>query len=465
MISALTSKLKSKFNQGIDEHTTQRNFRLFVSIVTSVLAKLIAIGSTLITIPVTLNYLGAESFGVWMVISGVIAFITFSDLGLGMGLQNALSKSYGEDDNDSPKHYISNAYFISLTLVLVLLTVLYIAFIFLPIEKLFNIKDKNQLNDAVIALKYCLFAFLIGIPISLIQRVLGGLQKTYVANNVLLVGSLMSLCSIFVSVHFDLGIVGLSMLFVLSPMTAMLTYSLYFFYKSPQLRPRISCLSSAKVKPIISAGAWTVFVQIIYTAKMNVPTIIISATLGLLAVGEYSIAQKLTGVAASMIGMALQPLWTVYGEAYHRGDREWVENTLKKSLQIVLLLTLIAAFTFQFVGQWLITLWVGEELLPSRALIACFSLWMIAANINLCFAMVLNGTGHFKMQALFSSVLVCFALVLSYFLAPKYGTVIVIFTMFFISELLRILFFYREAKRVIEGMNYVVKSGGNYATK
>jgi len=437
-----------------NEHTSQRNTRLLLSIATSVLAKFISIGSTLITIPVTLNYLGAESFGVWMVISGVVGFMSFSDLGIGMGLQNALSKACGQDDHISPRHYIINAYLIVAALASCSALLLLAMFTLLPVENLFKIADNHLLSNAVTALKYSLLAFLFGMPVALIQRILGGLQKTYVANNVVLMGSVLSLIAILSAVHFDLGLVGLSVLFVLSPTITLLLYSLYFFYKNAEFRPKLSNISKHYVNPIVSAGVWTVFVQIIYTAKMNIPTMIISASLGLLAVAEYSVAQKLTGLASTMIGMALQPLWVVYGEAYHRGDRKWVEKTLKKSIKLVLLLTVSAAIAFQFIGQPLIALWLGGEVLPSRLLIGCFSLWMIASTINVCFAMLLNGTGNFRNQSVFSFVFVGLALALILSFTNDIGVAGVIFVLFLVAETLCIPMYYLESKRVLSRMSY-----------
>jgi O-antigen/teichoic acid export membrane protein len=446
------AKILSHFKQSNGDHASQRNGRLLLSIATSVLAKFVAIGSTLITIPVTLNYLGAESFGVWMVISGVVGFMSFTDLGIGMGLQNALSKAFGKDDHISPKHYIINTYLI-VTVLASSLALLFIAiFSILPIENLFKIDDKNLLTNAVIALKYSVLAFLLGMPIALIQRILGGLQKTYVANNVMLVGSVLSLLAIISAVYFDLGLVGLSVLFVLSPIITLLLYSVYFFYINPEFRPVLRNLSKSYVAPIVSAGAWTVLVQIIYTAKMNIPTMIISASLGLLAVAEYSVAQKLTGLAASMIGMALQPLWVVYGEAYHRGDKAWIENTLKKSIKFVLLLTVLAAIAFQFVGQPLIALWLDGEILPSRILIGCFSLWMIASTVNVSLSMLMNGTGNFKNQAKVSVIFVSISLLLVYLLSPIYGVISVILLMFLVSELFVIPFYIFECKRIINSI-------------
>jgi O-antigen/teichoic acid export membrane protein len=449
----------SKFKRlsSADDHTSKRNFRLLISIATSVLAKLIAIGSTLITIPVTLNYLGAESFGVWMVISGVMGFMAFSDLGIGMGLQNALSKACGEGDTESPRYFIANAYLIITSVACFLALLVPMLFSILPIENLFKIKDQALLSNGVEALKYSLIAFFLVMPIALIQRILGGIQKTYVANNVILIGSILSLLSILTAVHFDLGLTGMSVMFILSPSSALLLYGLYFFFKNKSLRPSISNLSKSHVAPIVSAGAWTVFVQVIYTAKMNVPTLIISASLGLLAVAEFSVVQKLTALVSSMIGLALQPLWVVYGEAYHRGDKKWLENTLKKSLKLVLLLTGLAGIAFQFLGQSLILFWLGGEILPSNLLIACFSLWMVASTVNVCFAMLLNGTGHFKNQAVFSFVCVGLALVLSIMFVNDIELVGVIFVVFLVAELIRTPLFYFEAKRVIGKLDYASK--------
>ena len=448
MISEFLEKLK----RG-DKHTIQRNRRLLLSISTTILAKFISIGSTLITMPLTLSYLGAEGFGVWMVISGVVGFMGFTDLGIGMGLQNALSKAYGQEDFVSPKYYITNAYLMVSGLVVGLAILLIAIFAVLPVEGLFKINDTVVLNDAVMALEYSLLAFLAGMPIALIQRVLGGMQKTYIANNVMLIGSVVSLLAILAAVYFDVGLAGLAVMFILSPTLTLFLYSVYFFYRNKAYRPSLLNASSHHIKPVVSAGAWTVFVQIIYTAKMNVPTIIISASLGLLAVAEYSVAQKLIGLAAAMIGMALQPLWVVYGEAYHRGDKEWVINTLKNSIKLVLLLSILAAIGFQFVGQLLITLWLGEEVLPPSMLILGFSLWMIASNVNICFAMLLNGTGNFKNQAIYSFLCVGLMLIINEIFAVDFGVVGVVFTMFIVAELSCVPFYFYESKRVLSELN------------
>jgi O-antigen/teichoic acid export membrane protein len=445
----LFQKTLLKITKGKAASMSIRDVRLFLSIATSGLEKFIGIGSTLITMPITLTYLGPTQFGIWMVISGIVVFMSFGDLGIGMGLQNALSKAYGEDDKESPKYLISSAYFVVFITIIIVAILILLLGSFFSTSDLFSLKSGENLEVATKALSYSLIVFIVGIPVSLIQRILNGYQKTYIANNVLLFGKIISLISIFVSVWLNLGLVGLTVLFIASPILAMLCYSLYFFTTNFDLLPKISRVSKEHIKAIMSSGLWTVFVQMIYAAKMNIPIMIVSASIGVVAVAEYSVAQKMIGVGAMVINMALQPLWAVYGEAYYGGDKAWIEKTLAKSIKTVLLLTVIGGGIFILLGQQVIEIWLGDSVLPSLSLIVGFSLWMIASSVNICFAMVLNGTGHFRNQSFFSVILVSTALIIVYGITPEHGVTSVILVMFLVAEVFRIPLFYLETKKVI----------------
>jgi O-antigen/teichoic acid export membrane protein len=44
-----------------------------------------------ISVPLTLTYLGSERYGMWMAISSIVALLAFADFGLGNGLVNAIA--------------------------------------------------------------------------------------------------------------------------------------------------------------------------------------------------------------------------------------------------------------------------------------------------------------------------------------------------------------------------------------
>ena len=70
----------------------------------------------LITVPLTLSYLGVDKFGVWMTITGFVAFLSFTDFGLGVGLQNALSKCDGQENKKDTVYLVSAAMLMMLSI-------------------------------------------------------------------------------------------------------------------------------------------------------------------------------------------------------------------------------------------------------------------------------------------------------------------------------------------------------------
>src|SRR2546423_7450916 len=83
-----------------------------------------AIGSLtgIISVPLTVRYLGAERYGAWMTISSFLMFLNFTDFGLAGSLTNDLGKAFGEEKRDRARVYVSTA-FITLCMVALLLVI------------------------------------------------------------------------------------------------------------------------------------------------------------------------------------------------------------------------------------------------------------------------------------------------------------------------------------------------------
>ncbi len=76
----------------------ERYRRALISGFASAAAKAVSVASMLITIPITLRYLGTESFGVWMTLSSFGALMAFTDFGLANGLMNAVAAASAKQD-------------------------------------------------------------------------------------------------------------------------------------------------------------------------------------------------------------------------------------------------------------------------------------------------------------------------------------------------------------------------------
>src|SRR5271154_5312389 len=89
------------------------------------LARVMQIGTSLITVPLTLKYLGNERFGLWMTISAVLGMASFADFGVGNGVLNTVAKAYGEDDILGIRSAVSSGFAVLSSIAVTLLLVFF----------------------------------------------------------------------------------------------------------------------------------------------------------------------------------------------------------------------------------------------------------------------------------------------------------------------------------------------------
>src|SRR5436190_21085 len=100
------------------DHGRRRYVRIVQSVLTAVAGRGIALVVGIISVPLTVGYLGTERYGVWVTISTLLAWLNIADLGLGNGLLNMLSKAYADDRPDLAQRYIATAFWMLIALAL-----------------------------------------------------------------------------------------------------------------------------------------------------------------------------------------------------------------------------------------------------------------------------------------------------------------------------------------------------------
>src|SRR5690349_19553868 len=90
----------------------ERLRRVVLTALVSAFSQGINVLTMLISVPLTLNYLGAERYGLWITISSLILLLGFADLGVGNGLLNAIAQANGRDDRHDAESYVSSAFFV-----------------------------------------------------------------------------------------------------------------------------------------------------------------------------------------------------------------------------------------------------------------------------------------------------------------------------------------------------------------
>src|ERR1700743_469129 len=119
-LKALT---KASSNRGLERYR-----RAGITASSSFIAKALNILISFLSVPLTVHYLGAERYGVWLTISSLITWMSMTDFGLaGVALVNVLSEASGKEDRVSAQQYTASAWW-ALTGVSVLAGILSVSF-------------------------------------------------------------------------------------------------------------------------------------------------------------------------------------------------------------------------------------------------------------------------------------------------------------------------------------------------
>lgn len=384
-------------------------------------ARTVSIATGLITVPLTLSYLGQERYGLWMALTGLVAFLSFSDMGLGIGLQNALSRCHGNDDKEGPRAYVSTAmvliFGVSFALCLFALFVLP----HIPLERLLKSVDPVARAELLPTAQAMALTFALGLPCGLIQRIYNAYQRGYRATLWLSIGQVLGLLAILLCIYLELGLPWLAVCLMGMPLIALAFGGVSLFRQCPWLRPSFRSLSWRHLRPIAGTGSSAVAAQAAAVVLISGPLVLIANCLGTAAVTPFAVTQKLLGVSFVLLGMAVMPLWPAYGEAAERGDWAWVKRTFRRTLILGFSIQIPLFILLAVTGESIIRIWAGPDAVPTWSLLMAVNVWFLVGVVNICCSIALNGLDHLLGQAIYGPIFAVAACVAAYILLPTHG--------------------------------------------
>ena len=404
------------------ERSAARHRRAIVTGVTSGISRAVRIGVSLITVPLTLHYLGNERFGLWMTISSVLAMAGFADFGIGNGVLNTVSTAFGKDDWDGIRRAISSGFAV-LTLIGALMLALFLSiYKFVDWGNLFRattVAARAEAGPAMLVFAVC---FALNVPLDVVQRAQLGLQQGFLTNLWQILSSIMILVGILAVIHFHFSLTVLVVAFAGAPVLGTAMNVAYFFGVSRRdLLPRWNLVSQKTLAQIAKLGGLFFVLQLVGAFAMSADNFIVARILGVSHVTVFAIPERMFSVIIIISGMLMAPLWPAYGEAISRGDMVWVRHTLSRTLLGVFVLTAIASAVLLLLSNKLLLWWVGPQIHPPFLLMLGLAIWTVMSCCGNALAMFLNGASIVRFQIIVASIFGIGCLSLKILLTQRYG--------------------------------------------
>ncbi len=369
----------------------ERYRRAAWSTVTNLLSKGLAMAVILLGVHWTVSYLGAERFGIWMTIASFAAMLTFLDLGVGNALVNHVAERAARDDPAALETAISGGLgFLGLiggavTAVLALLAAL------LPWAGLIKVADPQLVEETRRAA--LLFAPLFGINLFAagIQRVFWGLQRAFEGHAAAAIASVLAIAALWVAAHHRAGVtVLLAVTLGIQSLAAVPLLVLLIARRQISIRAMRSATRS-EGGALFRAGSLFLVLQVGTMIGWGADSLIISGTLGAASVALYALTQRLFQFASQPLATVNAPLWGAYSDARARGDRQFIRQTLRRSMTLTFAVATAGVVLISLTSDWLLDRWTGGTVRVPQSFINVFAVLVILECCGNAFAMFLNG--------------------------------------------------------------------------
>lgn len=414
--------------------STESRTRYKKAILTSisgVFSQIIQLATGLISVPLTLNYIGTERFGLWMALSTALTFISFSDLGIGIGTQNKISIFYSHGNLESAKKAFSSSLFFMLLLFSMFLMINYAVIPRVNLSDILGLKLKESIDEIIPTTQMVVFTLGLGLISGVIQRTFDALQEGYWVKLILILTRLLSLALLFVVVKLKLGLPALVLVISgISNIGLILIGLPLLFIKNKWLIPSLNLAKNfdyALLKNIMKMGILGLGASIAVYFVTNLTPILISNKYGAENIVDYAVTLKLTSIPSMLLTFLLIPLWPAVAEANAKNDMVWIKKAYVRGSYITLFISMLFSIIFLFFGQKIIFIWTKNlATIPSFSLLSACIFFMVIGFWNTLISVILNGLSKFKGQATYGLFLAFLSLMLANETPIEYGKEMII---------------------------------------
>jgi O-antigen/teichoic acid export membrane protein len=357
------------------------------------LAKLVVLATTVLSVPLTFQYLGADRYGLWMTITSLVLFLGFADFGLGNGLASALAEADGKEDRVFARQQVSCAFYLLLGIAALLLCTLAAAYRFIPWQDIYRTRTALATAEAGPATAVLVICAALNMPLGTVLRVQIGYQQGYIGDLWNALGNLIALLCVFAAVKLHFGLPMLVAGLAGSPLIATaVNWVIQFKFRTPWLQPSLTLIEWRSMFHLARTGL-LFFVQqccgLIYYVSDN---LVIAQTLDSPHVARFAVMQRVFSLGL-ISQYFMTPLWPAFGEALIRRDFDWARSTIKRAITGNFVVGGAAGVLLLFMSGPLVKRWTGSDAGPIDGLRFGFCLWVILVGYIAAMNAFLNQRG------------------------------------------------------------------------
>lgn len=389
----MTNKIKSFLNKG-----SVRSVQAKKNILGSFINKIFSVIITLLIVPLTINYVNKEQYGIWLTISSIISWASYFDLGLANGFRFRFAEAKAVEDIELVRKYVSTTYFSLGILFSIIAVMLLIANHFILWSNFLAIDSKLDIELHYV-FNILIFSFCSQMVLKTFTTLLLADQRPALSSLVLTIGQFFVLLTIFLlTKNSASSLIKLAFAISVVPNIVLLFISIIgfsSFYKS--YLPHIKYFSFKVVSNIIGLGLKFFLIQVSLLIIFQFTYVIIIRNLGEEYVSYYDTSYKYFSLVYLIANIVLLPFWSAFTDAYAKNDYIWMKSVYKK-LNFLFLLAIPIVIIMIVIHPYVYNFWLGSKIQSDYLLAVFMGLYILVLTRSSITLQLINGIGKISLQ-------------------------------------------------------------------
>ncbi|HLD82347.1 MAG TPA: polysaccharide biosynthesis C-terminal domain-containing protein [Candidatus Omnitrophota bacterium] len=318
----------------------------------------ISILSNLILVPMYLNYLGKEQYGLWLVVLSLVSYFGFLNLGITQSVANLVAGANAKNNLSGIRSIVATGFWLFAALAFIAALFLAGLFKFIPMDNLIKVSGGLKEVIASLLIISSLF-FLLKLPLTVFRVALRSLNLIYKEQLFVILGTVIQFLGVLLVLVFKIGLIGLAVVYGSAEIIASLIIFMYLVRLIPGLSLSIKLMDKALVKKLIKPSLYFFLLQFVGASLIwGADNIIIAVTLGVSQVAPYAIAFRFFMMCSGVAGVITANMLPAISASYE-SDKEKLSLIYLNALKVCFAIGILSFILLMNIGPALLIKWVG----------------------------------------------------------------------------------------------------------
>lgn len=405
---------------------------------------------TFVYTPIMLKLMGSEEYGLYALVSSVIAYLSVLDMGFGNAMIRFVSKAKAQ--KEEKEEYKINGLFLILYSIIGIITCIIGGILLYNIRKMFPALSDVEINKAKIIMGILVFTIAISFPLSIFDSYVLACEKFKFLKLLNLIKTI-SIPVTMLPLLF-LGYKSIAMVIVTSVYNIVYHIcTLVYCYKKLNIKINISTKNIDKelFKNIFNYSFFVFLSLIVDTVFNNTDQVILGSVCGTMAVSVYAVGTKIINmnltVSTTISGLFLPKITKMLEE---ENSEDKISNLFLKVSRIQIYLMMLILSGFVVFGKQFLNLWVGPNYKDTYFIILLIigpALIPLTQNIGIS---VIQARNQHQFRSIVYLIIAIINILISIPLAKRFegiGTAIGTLIANFLGQILTMnIFYWKKAK-------------------